>query len=146
VTGTPCLTNCFSILSVDQCNESDSLDENISGSTPSASSKEAEVPNNPSLNPPPVILIRSGRALSTELNLHLETVDNHNPFQVQALLDSGATDLFVDEEFVKAKNLTRTKLPRSIPVYNIDGSLNEHGSVKETVDLVVRYQDHTLLT
>ena len=62
---------------------------------------------------------------------------------VTALLDSGATGLFIDADFVQAKNLTVQRLPRSIPVYNIDGSLNVHGSIKETVDLILRYQDHT---
>ena len=62
---------------------------------------------------------------------------------VDALLDSGATGLFIDSEFVEAKNLTTQKLPRAIQVYNIDGTLNEHGSVTHTVDLVIRYQDHT---
>ena len=38
---------------------------------------------------------------------------------------------------------TRCKLPRSIPVYNIDGTLNENRSVKEYVDLIVRFGDHT---
>jgi transposase InsO family protein len=62
---------------------------------------------------------------------------------VTALLDSGATGLFIDADFAQSKNLTTTRLPRSIPVYNIDGSLNHHGSVKETVDLILRYKDHT---
>ena len=62
---------------------------------------------------------------------------------VDALLDSGATGLFIDSEFVEAKNLTTQKLPRAIQVYNIDGTLNEHGSVTHTVDLVIHYQDHT---
>ena len=80
---------------------------------------------------------------STELKIFLESISSHHPMAVSALLDSGATGLFIDTEFVQAKNLTTTKLPRAIPVYNIDGSLNQHGSIKETVDLILRYQDHT---
>jgi hypothetical protein len=44
---------------------------------------------------------------------------------------------------VQAKNLTTTRLPKAVPVYNIDGSLNQHGSVRVIVDLVVWYKDHT---
>jgi Reverse transcriptase (RNA-dependent DNA polymerase)/Retroviral aspartyl protease len=62
---------------------------------------------------------------------------------VNALLDSGATGLFIDAEFVLAKNLTTNQLPKAIPVYNIDGSLNHLGAVKETVDLIIWYKDHT---
>lgn len=58
-------------------------------------------------------------------------------------LDHHTTGLFIDAAYAEAKKLTRKRLPRSILVYNIDGTLNEHGSIKETVDLVVRFQDHT---
>lgn len=101
-------------------------------------------PQNVVEQPPERVLLRSARIKkSTELDVQLESVDSHQPFDAKALLDSGATGLFIDDDFVKAKNLTRNRLPRSILVYNIDGTLNEHGSVKETVDLVVRFQDHT---
>jgi len=80
---------------------------------------------------------------STELQIHVETISSHHPISVKALLDSGATGLFIDEDFVRAKNISTNRLPRAIPVYNIDGTLNQHGSVKETVDLILRYRDHT---
>src|SRR5215472_4077424 len=90
------------------------------------------------------ILIRSNRLKhSTEIPLQLESVDSHYPFDTKALLDSGAMGLFIDDTYVKARNLTRNRLPRAIRVYNIDGTLNEHGSIRETVDLIVRYRDHT---
>ena len=50
---------------------------------------------------------------------------------VDALLDSGATGMFIDQEFVKAKNLTTRQLPQPIPLYNIDGTLNDAGSIHE---------------
>ena len=80
---------------------------------------------------------------STELQIQIETVSSHHPIAVKALLDSGATSLFIDEDFVRAKNISVTRLPKAIPVYNIDGTLNQHGSVRETVDLILRYKDHT---
>ena len=84
------------------------------------------------------ILIRSNRLKhSTEIPLQLESVDSHYPFDTKALLDSGAMGLFIDDTYVKARNLTRNRLPRAIRVYNIDGTLNEHGSIRETVDLIV---------
>jgi hypothetical protein len=80
---------------------------------------------------------------STELPIQLETISSHHPISVTALLDSGATAMFIDHDFVKSKNMTTDKLPRAISIFNIDGSQNSHGSIKETVDLIVRYQDHT---
>src|SRR6266487_6498699 len=37
--------------------------------------------------------------------------------------------------------MTRT-LQRPVPIHNVDGSLNEAGSVKEVVDLVLQFKDH----
>lgn len=142
--GALCLTNRFSVL--ESCNDTVEGD-NIQSSTPdptvSESDKEAPEPPNET-PPPPIILLRSSQVKgSTELSLMLESVDSHRPFAAKALLDSGATGLFIDAAYAEAKKLTRKRLPRSILVYNIDGTLNEHGSIKETVDLVVRFQDHT---
>jgi len=106
----------------------------------------------PTPTPPPLledgypsfILIRSANLKRCiELKLQLKTINSRQPFSAKALLDSGATNLFIDDAFVKLIKLKRTRLPRSILLYNIDGTLNEHGSIKESVDLVVRYQDHT---
>ena len=145
--GTPCLTNRFSVL--ETC-----IDSSSSYTNTCSSDLETDVPapllpsmistEQPDVEPPTLVLLRSARIKkSTELDLLLESIDTRQPFGAKALLDSGATGLFIDDAFVAAKNLTRDPLPRSILVYNIDGTLNEHGSVKETVDLVVRYQDHT---
>ena len=34
------------------------------------------------------------------------------------------------------------KLPQPIPIYNVDGTLNEGGTIKEAVDLIVSYSNH----
>ena len=38
--------------------------------------------------------------------------------------------------------LTTRALQRPVPVYNVDGTPNEAGSIKEVVDLVLRFKDH----
>ena len=101
-----------------------------------------DVPH-PSL-PNPRIHIRSANLRrSTELKIQVQTVDSSHPMAVDALLDSGATGMFIDSGFAKAKNLTTRQLPRPIPIYNIDGTLNEAGSIREEVDLIMRYGDHS---
>ena len=96
------------------------------------------------LSPTPRIYIRSANLRrSTELKIRIQTVDSSHPMAVDALLDSGATGMFIDVEFARAKNLTTRQLPRPIPIYNIDGTLNESGSVREEVDLIMRYGDHS---
>ena len=128
-----CLTNRFSILelctSMDDPNKSkpEELQINLRNLK---RGKKRPMSNN--------ILIRTiSNQRSTELQIQLESISSHHPMAVTALLDSGATGLFIDIDFVYAKNLTTTKLPKAIPVYNIDGSLNDHGSIKESVDLIV---------
>ena len=61
---------------------------------------------------------------------------------VSALLDSGATGLFIDATYVEQHRLTTRPLTHPIPVYNIDGTCNEAGSIHSVVDLVLRYRTH----
>src|SRR5882724_3066322 len=62
---------------------------------------------------------------------------------VEALIDSGATGMFIDVRFVRSKNIRTHRLPREILVYNVDGTPNEVGHITEVVDLIVQYKDHS---
>ena len=44
---------------------------------------------------------------------------------------------------MKWKHLTMKLLTHPIPVYNVDGTLNEVGSIFEVVDVMLRYRDHS---
>ncbi|KAG5350206.1 hypothetical protein C0989_012232 [Termitomyces sp. Mn162] len=46
-----------------------------------------------------------------------------------ALLDSRATGLFLDMEFIKCHGLTTQPLPKPISVYNINGMPNKAGAI-----------------
>ena len=61
----------------------------------------------------------------------------------EALVNSGATGMFIDIKFVWPKNIWTHQLPRAIPVYNIDGTPNEAGHITEVIDLIVQYKDHS---
>ena len=61
---------------------------------------------------------------------------------VMSLVDSGATGEFIDRHYVQSNWLHTCKLLVPIPVHNIDGTLNEAGSITEVVDLVLWYQKH----
>ena len=59
------------------------------------------------------------------------------------MVDTGATGDFIDQDFVtRAKLLTR-KLSQPIPVYNVDGTLNKAGSIREVVDMIMTYNRHS---
>jgi len=63
------------------------------------------------------------------LLIHLKTTDTMEETSKEAMVDTSATGDFIDQDFVtRAKLLTR-KLSQPIPVYNVDGTLNEARSI-----------------
>jgi len=61
---------------------------------------------------------------------------------VNSFVDSRATGEFIDRHYAKSNWLHTQKLSEPIPVYNVDGTLNEAGSITEVVDLILRYWNH----
>lgn len=93
---------------------------------------------------PKDVVIRSASLhWSTEIPLELQTLDSGERFVVSALLDSGATGMFIDSSFVEEKGFETRKLARAIPVYNVDGTPNEGGSLREEITLIMCMGEHT---
>ena len=44
---------------------------------------------------------------------------------VDALLDSGATGVFMDRKFTERNGIAMRKLDKPIRVYNVDGTMNQ---------------------
>ncbi|THG93741.1 hypothetical protein EW145_g8291 [Phellinidium pouzarii] len=79
---------------------------------------------------------------SIVIHTTLQKPDTHERLEVEVLIDSGATGLFIDKEFVKQNRLKTRSLGYTIPVFNVDGTKNVGGSIEEEVDLVVEYKEH----
>jgi hypothetical protein len=79
---------------------------------------------------------------SLYLQVEIESTDNQQKYGVRALVDSGATGLFIDREYVKSNQIPTTKLPQPIPVFNVDGTANTEGSISEVAELLLRYNGH----
>ena len=79
---------------------------------------------------------------SLSLEVELETMDMQHTQQVQALLDCGTTGLFMDVTFVEKHQLTTHPLTQFIPVYNIDGTLNEASSIQCVTECIIHYCNH----
>ncbi|KAJ8579822.1 hypothetical protein M405DRAFT_754019, partial [Rhizopogon salebrosus TDB-379] len=62
--------------------------------------------------------------------------------EVKALVDSGASSLFISERFVKEKQVQTKQLRRALPVWNIDGTYNKAGSIKSYAELGLKIGDH----
>jgi len=73
------------------------------------------------------------------LKVGLRTVDSHEVEEVNMLLNSGATGLFIDCTWLHQKKIMTHKLEHPIKVYNIDGSVNRGGSITEEVTLILSY-------
>ena len=76
------------------------------------------------------------------LTVGLKTVDTHAMIDVDALLDSGATGLFINRELVQNNGIATQALEHLITVYNIDRTKNKGGSIMEEVTMVMSYQGH----
>ncbi|EGO04789.1 hypothetical protein SERLA73DRAFT_42384, partial [Serpula lacrymans var. lacrymans S7.3] len=59
-----------------------------------------------------------------------------------ALLDSGANGIFIDQLWEELNGLPFVKLDMSIPVYNVDGTLNAGGCIMHKCSFVIKYQGH----
>src|SRR3979490_1062867 len=132
----PCSTNWFSVL------ETYTLGITRDMLPPPPIPDQTEIqPAMPEKQPPPphIYIHSADTRRCTRVPLKVQSVDTGPPLAIDALLDSGATGMFIDIEFVRAKRLKTRHLPRAIPVYNIDGTPNEAGSIKEEVDLICTY-------
>jgi len=56
---------------------------------------------------------------------------------MEAMVDTSATGDFINQDFVTQTKLLTRKLSQPIPVYNVDGTLNEAGSIHEVVDMIM---------
>ena len=76
------------------------------------------------------------------LDIGIEKVDTHEGITVKALLDSGATGMFMDREMAKRHSFKMTKLERPLKVKNVDGTENSRGNITHQVEVNVFYKNH----
>ena len=72
----------------------------------------------------------------------MERIDTQKGIMVEALLDSGATELVMSSEFARKQGFKLKKLERLIYVRNVDGSLNKEGLIEHTVEVNIYYQEY----
>src|SRR3981189_2201315 len=79
---------------------------------------------------------------SLNIDVEIETTDTAMKRNTNALVDCGATGLFVNTEYVYLNNISTCRLTTPIPVYNVDGTANEAGAITEIADVILRYRGH----
>ena len=133
-------SNKFLVLEVEEIEEKETTQ---SGTATSTLCENQELKIMSEILPPRIYLRSLNTKLSTHIEVQLQTVDTGVKLGVTALLDCGAFGLFLDRKFVKDHHLNTRKLPRAIPVYNVDGTLNQGGSIQEEVDVIMHFKDHS---
>jgi len=76
------------------------------------------------------------------LNIGIEKLNTHEGVIVKALLDSGATGMFIDKRTAARHGFTLQKLERPIIVRNVDGTNNSRGAITHQVEANVYYKGH----
>ena len=76
------------------------------------------------------------------VKIGLERIDMQEGITVEALLDSGATELVMSSEFARKQGFKLKKLERLMQMRNINGSFNKEGPIENTVEVNIYYQGH----
>ena len=82
-------------------------------------------------------------ANSLHLPLEIRSTESALKLSVDGLVDCGATSEFIDSEYVSEVGLPVRRLAQPIPVYNVDGTPNEAGAIREVADIVLDYRGHS---
>jgi len=76
------------------------------------------------------------------LKVGLEKLESYEGVAVKALLDSGATGLFMDTTFTKEKRFKIEKLKKPLLVRNVDGTTNAGGAITHQVECNMFFKGH----
>ncbi len=72
--------------------------------------------------------------------IHLRMTDTMEETSTEAMVNTGATRDFIDQDFVTQEKLPTRKLSQPIPVYNVDGTFNKAGSICKVIDVIMTYE------
>jgi len=76
------------------------------------------------------------------LNIKIKKVNTHERVTVKALLDSGATGMFMDRKMVAKHGFRLQKLKRPVTIRNIDRTNNSIGAITYQVEINMYYKSH----
>jgi predicted aspartyl protease len=81
--------------------------------------------------------------MSLAVDIEIESTDTVVRRCTQALIDCGATGCFIDIEWAKLNNIPTRPLTKPIPVYNVDGTVNDAGTITDIANVILRYENHS---
>src|SRR5258707_2197397 len=92
---------------------------------------------------PAIYVLSKNSPCSLNIQVKLTSLTSLASISTSALLDSGATGMFINQSFVQKHQLETTPLPQPVLIHNVDGSPNENGSVMEQVHVTLRFGSHS---
>jgi hypothetical protein len=92
------------------------------------------------LKEPPQYIRATGNSMLVPMTL--EGLNNLEGYTVVGLLDSRATNRFMSQWFVDEHRIKVEPLAVTVPVYNVDGSLNKGGHITHVARMPLQVQDH----
>jgi hypothetical protein len=106
-------------------------------STPSTSASEMNIANTvPSfLNS---VIISETKEVKSHFHIVCYLKGHHHTVKVAAMVDSGATALFIDKKYAESQKMWQVPLEHPIRLHNIDGTLNEAGSITHKIKLSLK--------
>jgi hypothetical protein len=89
------------------------------------------------------VVAASPGLMSLVVEVKIESTDTTVRRHTQALIDCGATGCFIDIEWAKLNNIPTRPLTNPIPVYNVDSTANNAGTIMDIADMILRYEQHS---
>ena len=79
---------------------------------------------------------------SEQLHIPVKLIGRNREKQITAMVDSGASTLFLSKEFVRKNHVRTARLAHAIPLYNIDGTHNKMGDITHVAELGLQIGEH----
>ena len=76
------------------------------------------------------------------MKVGLEKLDMHEGVTVKALLDSGATGIFMDKDFAEEQGFKLVKLEKPVEVKNVDGTNNNGERIEYEIECNMYFEGH----
>ena len=76
------------------------------------------------------------------MKVGLEKLENHKGIAVRALLDNGATGLFMNTTFAQEKGFKMEKLKKFLLVRNVDRTVNAEGAITYQVECNIFFKGY----
>jgi len=76
------------------------------------------------------------------LNIGVEKIDTHEGVIIKALLDSSATEMFMNRQIAARHGFKLQKLERLIAIRNVNGTNNSKGAITHQVEYNIFYKGY----